>query len=69
MVLLYQKTKPQTKKPPDWGLSSLAFILYGIIFYGTATPPTKGGEIAHDGISTQNYHRTNCGRCRSSISR
>jgi len=23
----------------------------GIIFYGTATPPTKGGEIAHDGTN------------------
>ncbi|WP_406948196.1 type I toxin-antitoxin system Fst family toxin [Streptococcus pneumoniae] len=24
-----------------------------MILYGTSTPPTKGGEIAHDGISTQ----------------
>lgn len=67
MALLYQKTKPQTKKPPDWVTPK--FSTYGIIFYDTATPPTKGGEIAHDGISTQNYHRTNCGRCRSSYSR
>ena len=37
------------------------------MLYGTATPPTKGDEIAHDGTSTQNYHRTNCGRCRSSL--
>ena len=64
MALLYQKTKPQTKKPPDWVTPE-----FGTLFYGTATPPTKGGEIAHDGISTQNYHRTNCGRCRSSASR
>ena len=69
MALLYQKSKPQTKKPPDWVTPEFSTYVGCIILYGTSTPPTKGGEIAHDGISTQNYHRTNCSRCHSSISR
>ena len=28
------------------------FSFYGIIFYGTSTPPARGGELAHDGYNT-----------------
>jgi len=31
MPLLYQKTKPQTKKPLDWCLPSLTLMWYNIL--------------------------------------
>ena len=46
MALLYQKSKPQTKKPPDWVTPEFSTYVGCIILYGTSTPPTKGGEIA-----------------------
>ena len=52
MALLYQKSKPQTKKPPDWVTPEFSTYVGCIILYGTSTPPTKGGELAHDGYNT-----------------
>ena len=28
------------------------FLFYGIILFGTSTPPARGGELAHDGYNT-----------------
>lgn len=39
-----------------------ALSIYDIISLGTSTPPTKGGEIAYDGFTIQNYHRPHCGQ-------